>query len=206
VRFHFGIEKFQRAEDAGIEAGSVGDAIGQIGNDGFVDGAADGGSQISPDVIAVPDATDVVIPPNPSGTGVVLVTRNLTYANTPNPIGSAAARFFLPDPCTTTATTIPECVVVTCSTTGVVRQSAGTISITGTSPAETLSPNASKAYDTKTAFEGPTFFSNGQDVTVSAAGADVPAFQLVVTPPSILQGVSPSPGRGAASISLAISS
>jgi hypothetical protein len=192
-----GIDEFHRASEVPNEAGAVGDVIGQGGFDAFAEGGtADGFSEVSTDAIAAVDATDAVIPPKPAGTGGVVVTRNLTYVNSQTPIGSAAARFFMPDPCTTTATTIPECVVSTCSPTGVVRESAGNITISGTTPGEILLPNASKAYDTKTAFEGPTFFSKGQDVTVSAAGGDVPSFQLTVTPPDVLQGVSPTPGAG----------
>jgi hypothetical protein len=134
----------------------------------------------------------------PANSGFVAITSiDAVSGTTPIQNGSVSASFAMAQTTYTCAQNIVgPCTVYVCPTTtppAPTYASAGTVSVTGLAQPVSLTPQANKMY---TAFTSQaTLFSGGETITITGAGADVPAFSIGITGPgraTITQPAKPS--------------
>lgn len=143
----------------------------------------------------------------PANSGYVSVTSlDIVSGTTAVKAGSAIASFTTiqgnSSSCTQHA--FGACTVFVCPTSGTgtpTYHSAGTVSITGLDQQVTLTPQADNMY-TVYSVQDQTLIDGGEAVTVSGAGAEVPAFSISFTAPS--RATITSPAKPATNTSLAI--
>ncbi len=126
--------------------------------------------------------------------GFVDITSGAFGGMLDHPVARAAAGFFVASsPATCETRTVGMCAARNCTTTAASRiasASAGTITITGGKQAVTLTPDGKGAY---AAFsDQATLWSGGETIDVSAAGADVPAFEGTLVAPAQVTVTAPA--------------
>lgn len=77
-----------------------------------------------------------------------------------------------------TATSDGSCTVTSCPPPNGTSVGAGVITVTGTTPTLTVTPNADGSYPTENNYEPTTIWNGGETITATAAGDVVPAFTI----------------------------
>jgi hypothetical protein len=129
------------------------------------------------------------VQPTTKSGGVTVQSYTATQATTGTALaaGDLSAEFEAASACPTT--TIGPCVLSSCGIPTATAESAGTITVTGALVPASISPAADKTY---TALMTQPLFSGGETLTVTAAGADVPAFTHTLVAPAKITITSPA--------------
>jgi len=134
----------------------------------------------------------------PSNTGFVAVsTYNAMSAGMPIAAGGVSVSFNLSTSSSCAHTLVDPCDVYICSAPATpMYASAGTVTIQGLVQPVMLTPMTDKTYTVYSAQQA--LYAGGETITISAPGADAPAFSLSYTAPSRMSITSPAkPASGA---------